>query len=117
MKRQLIFICSPYRGDVEVNLQKARNYCRFAFRQGDRMSAPIIPFAPHLLFTQFLNDAVPEERNAGLQLGLEMLHCCRELWAFGAPTEGMQLEIMEANRCGIPVRRFDTDCREVCADE
>lgn len=104
MNRSLIFICSPYRGDVETNIRNARGYCRFATEQGG------IPFAPHLLFTQFLNDDVPTERDAGLCLGLEMLKRCDELWAFGTPTMGMAMEIQEAKRLGIPVRRFDADC-------
>ncbi|MEG1195145.1 MAG: DUF4406 domain-containing protein [Clostridia bacterium] len=115
MKKQLVFICSPYRGDVEVNLQKARNYCHLAFVQGDRMSAPIIPFAPHLLFTQFLDDSKASERDAGLCLGLSMLARCDQLWVFGAPTQGMALEIQEAKRLHIPIRSFDAEGNEVIA--
>lgn len=81
------------------------------------MSAPVIPFAPHLLFTQFLNDDDPTERRAGLFFGVEMLKRCNELWAFGQPTEGMALEIQEAKLLGMCVRRFDSSCREVTADE
>ena len=109
--KPLIFICSPYRGDVEANKENARNYSRFAFEQGG------IPFAPHLLFTQFLNDDVPEERDTGLCLGLELLARCNALWAFGTPTMGMAMEIQEAKRLGIPVCRFDTDCQEVTTCE
>ena len=108
--KPLIFICSPYRGDVEANKENARYCCRLAYQQGG------IPFAPHLLFTQFLNDDVPEEREAGLNLGLEMLKRCDELWSFGNPTPGMRLEIRQALRLGIPVRRFDADCQEVTSD-
>lgn len=43
----LVYICSPYRGDIETNSQNARAYCSLAASQG------CIPFAPHLLFTQF----------------------------------------------------------------
>ena len=111
MNRPLIFICSPYRGDVDTNTQNARRYCRFALQQNG------IPFAPHLMFTQFLNDDVPVERDAGLRLGMEMLKRCDELWAFGSPTEGMALEIQEAVRLGVRVRRFDSSCREVAGDE
>jgi len=113
----LIFICSPYRGDVEANLGKARLYCRFAIEQGDRTSAPHIPFAPHLLFTQFLDDTVAHEREEGLSMGVEMLSLCDELWAFGPPTAGMAREISEAARLGVPVRRFDTRCNEVMGNE
>ena len=111
MNRPLLFICSPYRGDVQTNAQNARRYCRFVLEQNG------IPFAPHLLFTQFLNDDDGTERRVGLCLGVEMLKRCDELWAFGQPTEGMALEIQEAKRLGVRVRRFDTSCREVTADE
>ena len=107
MKRPLIFICSPYRGDVKTNKENARRYCRYVYEHGG------IPFAPHLLFTQFLNDDDPAEREAGLCLGMETLARCDELWAFGTPTMGMTMEIQEAKRLGIFVRRFDLNCREV----
>lgn len=113
MNRTLIFVCSPYRGDVEANKENARRYCRHVYEYGDRISTPAIPFAPHLLFTQFLNDDDPTQRDAGLCLGLEMLSRCDELWAFGKPTMGMASEIQEAKRLGVPVRRFDMNCREV----
>ena len=102
MKKPLIFICSPYRGNVETNLENARRYCCFAIRRGG------IPYAPHLLFTQFLDDSIAHEREQGLELGLSMLSICDELWAFGKPTTGMALEISEAERLNIPVRRFNT---------
>ncbi|MDO4568738.1 MAG: DUF4406 domain-containing protein [Clostridia bacterium] len=111
MKHPLIFICSPYRGDVDANTQNARRYCRLAVRRGS------IPFAPHLLFTQFLDDSIAREREKGLEMGLYMLSICDELWAFGAPTEGMAREISEAERLGIPVRRFNALGGEVIADE
>ena len=60
--RPLIFVCSPYRGDMETNTQNARQYCRLVMEQGG------IPFAPHLLFTQFLDDAIPKERERGLRM-------------------------------------------------
>lgn len=111
MKRPLIFVCSPYRGDVEANKENARRYCRHVYEHGG------IPFAPHLLFTQFLDDDDPAQRDAGLHLGLAMLSRCDELWAFGTPTEGMTLEIQEAEQLGVRLRRFDTSCREVTHDE
>ena len=111
MNHPLIFICSSYRGDVETNTRNARRYCRFALQQNG------IPFAPHLLFTQFLNDSDPIERRVGLHLGVEMLKRCDELWAFGQPTEGMAQEIQEAKRLGTRIRRFDTSCQEVAIDE
>ena len=111
MKKPLIFICSPYRGDVESNLENARRYCRFAIRRGG------IPFAPHLLFTQFLDDSVAHERELGLELGRSMLSICDELWVFGVQTAGMTLEISEAERLKIPIRHFNVFGGEVTCDE
>lgn len=99
--RPLIFVCSLYRGDTETNTQNARRYCRLVMEQGG------IPFAPHLLFTQFLDEENATERKQGLRMGMEMLKLCDELWAFGEPTEGMRMEIAQAERLGIPVCRLD----------
>ena len=99
--RPVIFVCSPYRGDTETNTQNARRYCRLVMEQGG------IPFAPHLLFTQFLDEENAAERRQGLRMGMEMLKLCGELWAFGEPTEGMRLEITQTRRLGIPVCRLD----------
>ena len=40
-------------------------------------------------------------------MGMEMLKLCDELWAFGEPTEGMRMEVAQAERLGIPVCRLD----------
>jgi len=106
----LIFVCSPYRGDVEANMRQAERYCRFVYEQ------QCVPFAPHLIYPRFLNDDDLDERRAGLMMGIEVLQRCDELWAFGEPTAGMALEISAAVAQGKPVRRFSPDCWEVCAD-
>ena len=106
----LVFICSPYRGNTETNVQNARAYCSLASLRG------CIPFAPHLLFTQFLDDAKADERKLGMYMGAEMLRLCDELWAFGEPTEGMAAEMELAERMGIPVRRHDLE-GQVIVDE
>ena len=28
--RPIVYICSPYAGDIEANVENARSYCRFA---------------------------------------------------------------------------------------
>ena len=61
--RPIVYICSPYAGDVAANIEAARRYSRFAVETG------YIPIAPHLLFPQFLNDADPAERELGLFFG------------------------------------------------
>lgn len=106
----LVFVCSPYSGDVEANERRAERYCRFVYEQKRA------PFAPHLLFTRFLDDGNADDRAAGIAMGIEMLLLCGELWAFGEPTAGMRIELETAARLGKPIRRFDDDCREVAFD-
>lgn len=107
LQSPLVFVCSPYRGDVEANERQAEGYCRFVYAQ------QCIPFAPHLLFTRFLDDGQAEHRKAGIVMGMEILKLCDELWAFGEPTEGMRFELDAAARMGKRVCRFDENCREV----
>lgn len=101
---KLIYICSPYAGNIEENIRFAIAACRYAMKQG------CTPIAPHLLYPQFLNDAVPMERKAGIQMGLRILAVCDELWVCGLYiSEGMEKEIAEAKRLGIPVRRISAE--------
>lgn len=82
-----VFICSPYRDDVERNTEKAREYSRAAYEED------CIPVAPHLLFPQFLDEDNERERTDGIAMGMALLLDCDEVWAFGEVTEGMDQEI------------------------
>lgn len=82
-----VFICSPYRGDVKGNSEKARTYSRSAYEEG------CLPIVPHLLFPQFLDESNEKERASGIAIGLELLLDCDEVWVFGTATEGMEQEI------------------------
>ena len=97
---KLIYVASPYAGDIEQNTEFARKACRHVMSEGHAF------FAPHLLYPQLLDDSKPQERQAGLDMGLAMLPRCDELWCYGDRISfGMHLEIEEAVRIGIPVRR------------
>jgi len=103
-----IYIASPYKGDIEKNINNAKKYALFVSKQ------TFVPVVPHLYLTQFLNDDIEEERNAGLALGLQMLKRCHEMWLFGdCISEGMRAEIEFAEKHSIPMRHFNTDCEEV----
>ena len=102
-ERKKVFICSPFRGDMEGNARKAAGYCRRAWEKG------VLPVAPHLLFPQFLNEGIETERQAGLAMGLELLLCCDEVWVFGEATEGMASEIAFAVERGIGVRFMEPE--------
>lgn len=70
-----------------------------------------MPLAPHTIFTQFLDDQISEERAQGIQLGLELLKHCTELYVFGdRVTEGMLSEMEEAKRLGIPIQYYSDRC-------
>ena len=66
MRKKLVYICSTCRGDIEKNIEKAQRYCREAVELRD----DVIPIAPHVYFTQFLDDTKQEERAAGMDMGL-----------------------------------------------
>lgn len=100
--KKLIYICSPLRGDYTRNQQRAKQHCREVLQAG------YIPIAPHIYFTEFLNDENPAERQQGMAAGLELLQMCQELWAYippgGLPSEGMQQEINYAMEKGIEIK-------------
>lgn len=99
-KNKLVYIASPYAGDIESNVAFAKTACRYAVEQG------CTPVAVHLLYPQILNDAVPVEREAGIQMGLRVLEVCDELWLCGDRiSHGMQVELDAAERLGILVCR------------
>lgn len=98
---KIVYIASPYAGDVEGNVAFAKAACRLAMEQGNT------PVAAHLLYPQMLDDAVPEERELGIRLGLKLLEACSEMWLCGSRiSSGMQKELEAAGRLGIPVRRI-----------
>ena len=104
----LVYICSPYQGDVEHNTQAAQRYSQFALAQKR------LPIAPHLLFPQFMGAETYATRELALHMGMILLTKCHELWYFGDRiSEGMKLELNRARLRGIPVRHFNDDCEEV----
>ena len=97
---RLVYIASPYAGDVERNVAFAKEACRYAAAQG------YTPVAVHLLYPQFLDDGVPQEREAGLKMGRRVLAACDEFWLCGEKlSAGMRAEKAEAEKLGIPIQR------------
>ncbi len=103
-----VFICSPYAGDVAENTRRAKKYMRFAVDEG------AIPFAPHLLYPQVLNEEDAKERELGLFFGTVWLGKCEELWVFGdIISKGMAREIAWAAKRGLIIRYFTEECEEI----
>lgn len=88
------YICSRYAGDVEHNVRVALALCRMAVESG------LAPFAPHLLFTQFLDDTDPVQREAGITLGLRFMEVCDVVWVYVGEgvSDGMRRETEHARR-------------------
>ncbi|MFI3255258.1 MAG: DUF4406 domain-containing protein [Eubacteriales bacterium] len=95
---KFIYVASPYAGDVEKNVTFAKDACEFTRQQGHAF------FAPHLFYTQLLDDSVPEQREQGLKMGITALDRSDELWVFGRTiSTGMKKEIEYAQKKGIPI--------------
>jgi len=106
--RPIVYICSPYSGDVEHNVKAAQGYSRHAVDKG------CIPLAPHLLFPQFLKESKPQERLLGLLFGNALMSKCSEVWVFGSRiSPGMEAEIKRARWKNIRLRYFTEECKEV----
>ena len=63
---KLVMLESPYAGDVEKNLDYARECMKDCLMRGE------YPFASHLLYTQngILDDVIKTERELGINAGL-----------------------------------------------
>lgn len=97
--RPLVYVCSPYSGDVEMNVQRARKYSRFAVDQG------AIPLTPHLILPQFMSEQT--ERDLAMFMNMVYLGRCEELWVFGEKiTDGMAAEIAKAKKRNMKIRYF-----------
>lgn len=76
-RKERIYICSPLwpkaqepeRAEIELkdNLERAKAACRLVAKLG------AVPLCSHLFCTQFLDDAVADERKIGRRIGLELL--------------------------------------------
>ena len=103
--RPIVYICSPYAGEVAANVENARRYSRFA------VDAGYIPIAPHLLFPQFLSEET--ERELAIFMDLVLLGKCEQIWVFGGEvSDGMRREIGRAKQKNMTIRYFTEDMEE-----
>ena len=103
--RPLVYICSPYAGDIEKNTYRARAFSRFAVEKR------YIPLAPHLLCPQYIDEET--ERWLGLKMGIVFMGKCEGIWVFGdVISEGMAAEIEKAKKMRKKIRYFTEDLQE-----
>ena len=95
---KLVFICAPLRGDVEANIEFARQKAREVFADGD------IPVCPHLLFPPIADTNHPEQDTKAREMSLQLLESCQQLNVYGPIwTDDMWKHIYRAGDLGIPV--------------
>ena len=85
----LLYVCSPYRGDTKRNKEYARKLTRAALDNG------FIPVTVHLYLTEATDDTNPEQRVRGMAAGMKILENCKYILIgdrYGI-SEGMKAEM------------------------
>ncbi|MFP2958470.1 exonuclease domain-containing protein [Myxococcus sp. 1LA] len=96
-RRRRVYVCHPFASDPAGNIERVRAISQFLLDDG------VLPIAPHLYLPQLVDEATGREQ--ALALCLELLATCDEVRVFGElVTEGMERELREAKRLGIPAR-------------
>ena len=98
---KLVYLESPYAGDVEVNLRYARACMADCFKRNEA------PFVSHCLYTQpgVLDDNIKAERELGIRAGFEWGKHAEKTVVYSdlGISAGMKAGIEGANRAGRPV--------------
>lgn len=106
MNNNLLYVCSPYRGETRRNKEYARELTRAAVNSG------FSPVTVHLYLTEVLDDNKPEERSRGMAAGQDILKRCRYILIgtrYGF-SEGMKEEIALAALKGL-IMLYEKDGR------
>lgn len=85
----LLYVCSPYRGDTKRNKEYARKLTRAALDNG------FISVTVHLYLTEATDDTNTEERVRGMAAGMKILENCKYILVgdrYGI-SEGMKAEL------------------------
>ena len=106
-RKKIVFVSSPLKAyglyTIEDNIMQASQFCREVVMTGN------VPIAPHVYFTQFLDDSNPYERQLGFTSGIELLKMCSEMNCYilnGYVSGGMNKEIEIANELGIKINNI-----------
>lgn len=109
-----VYIISRFRADskkqIRFNQSVARFFCRKIIDEGKS------PVAPHIYYTQFLDDLYPDDRKIGCNFGLAALRNSQEFLLViidGVISKGMKREIAEVSRLGIPGRIVSMTHKEI----
>ncbi len=93
----LVYVCSPFRGEVRRNKEYARELTKAALNSG------FAPVTVHLYLTEVLDDNEPQERSRGMAAGRDIMLGCKYILIgdkYGE-SEGMKEEITLAALKGL----------------
>lgn len=102
----VVYICSPYSGDIDKNISNAEKFANWVYEIGQ------IPLTPHFLFPFIKKENDRKERSFAIYSGLELLRRCDYLFLFKTNkgiTNGMQIELKYARNIHIPVVKINTN--------
>lgn len=90
------YISAPHLDREGLPAHRYKEYCLALYELG------YIPIAPTLMFSRFLRESVPEQREARRHMSRQLLRRCRVLVLCSDEiTDEMEAEIMLAKRLGI----------------
>ena len=94
MKRPLAYLTAAWSGEPDVDMELAAHYCRLAYEAG------FSPICPLLYLPLFLNDSVPEEHKAGIDMRRDMLRRSHTLIVCGSAVD----EDRSKKKMNVPMR-------------
>ena len=94
--RTFAYVCAPVTNGAGFASAKLKEYSKTLFDLG------YVPICPSMMFSRFLTEAVPEQREARRSMSLELLRRCRVLVVCSDDVnEEMEAEILLAKRLGM----------------
>jgi|TARA_R100001460_G_scaffold80984_1_gene121907 hypothetical protein len=95
----LVVIESPYKGKVKQNVAYAQKCMSDSLLRGE------CPFASHLLYTQVLDDTVPELRSMGMSRAFEWYRHADLMAVYidKGISDGMKMGMEVAEKLGIEI--------------
>lgn len=99
MTKQIVYIESPFSGDIELNLAYLGACMLDCIERGE------VPIASHGDLPRWLDDTDPKQRAIGIRIGFERAKVCDKSVVYEdfGRSEGMKLGIEDAGKNGRPI--------------
>ena len=102
LKRPLAYITAAWCGEPDTDTEMGTRYSRMAYEAG------FSPVCPVLYMPLFLNDSIPEEHKAGIDMRRDLLRRSHVLVVCGGDVdEDVKNDIAVAGRLGIAATTLD----------